>query len=84
MSPITIVLLVITAILAIGLVVLYFVGKRMQKKQEEQQAQMEAASQTVSMLVIDKKRLKDKVCHLDSPIMQRVNRALQISLELDT
>ena len=33
---------------------------------------------------IDKKRLKDKVCHLDSPIMQRVNRALQISLELDT
>ena len=33
---------------------------------------------------IDKKRLKDKVCHLDTPIMQRVNRALQISLELDT
>ena len=33
---------------------------------------------------IDKKRLKDKVCHLDNPIMQRVNRALQISLELDT
>ena len=33
---------------------------------------------------IDKKRLKDKVCHLDSPVMQRVNRALQISLELDT
>ena len=29
-------------------------------------------------------RLKDKVCHLDTPIMQRVNRALQISLELDT
>ena len=28
---------------------------------------------------IDKKRLKDKVCHLDSPIMQRVNRALQIA-----
>ncbi|MDE6912453.1 MAG: type II toxin-antitoxin system PemK/MazF family toxin [Lachnospiraceae bacterium] len=33
---------------------------------------------------IDKKRLKDKVCHLDNPVMQRVNRALQISLELDT
>ncbi|MGN1147417.1 MAG: type II toxin-antitoxin system PemK/MazF family toxin [Lachnospiraceae bacterium] len=33
---------------------------------------------------IDKKRLKDKVCHLDSQVMQRVNRALMISLELDT
>lgn len=33
---------------------------------------------------IDKKRLKDKVCHLDSEIMQKVNRALMVSLELDT
>ncbi len=33
---------------------------------------------------IDKKRLKDKVCHLDNEIMERVNRALMISLELDT
>ncbi len=33
---------------------------------------------------IDKKRLKDKVCHLDNEIMKRVNRALMISLELDT
>ncbi len=33
---------------------------------------------------IDKKRLKDKVCHLDNPIMQQVNKALQISLELNT
>ena len=33
---------------------------------------------------IDKKRLKDKVCHLDAKIMQKVNRALMISLELNT
>ncbi len=31
---------------------------------------------------IDKKRLKDKICHLDGTIMQKVNRALMISLEL--
>lgn len=31
---------------------------------------------------IDKKRLKDKVCHLDLPIMEQVDRALEISLEL--
>lgn len=33
---------------------------------------------------IDKKRLKDKVCHLDSEIMKKVDRALMISLDLIT
>ena len=33
---------------------------------------------------IDKKRLKDKVCHLDQEIMEKVNRGLRISLELNT
>ncbi len=33
---------------------------------------------------IDKKRLKDKVCHLDMEIMEKVNQALMISLELST
>ena len=33
---------------------------------------------------IDKKRLKDKVCHLDDDILARVNTALSVSLELCT
>ena len=33
---------------------------------------------------IDKKRLKDKVCHLDDDILMKVNMALNISLELCT
>lgn len=33
---------------------------------------------------IDKKRLKDRVCHLDIEILEQVNKALQISLELTT
>jgi mRNA interferase MazF len=33
---------------------------------------------------IDKKRLKEKVCHLDAAILHKVDRALMISLELDT
>ena len=32
---------------------------------------------------IDKQRLKDKVCHLDSEIMKKVNVSLLVSLELD-
>ena len=31
---------------------------------------------------IDKTRLKDRICHLDSDIMKKVGRALQISLDL--
>lgn len=33
---------------------------------------------------IDKKRLKDKVCHLDASILEKIDEALKISLELDT
>ena len=58
MSPVTIVLLVILAVLIIGLVVLYFLGKKAQKKKAEQDEQLAAAAQTVSMLVIDKKRMR--------------------------
>ncbi len=33
---------------------------------------------------IDKMRLKDKVCHLDPEILKKVDKALEISLELYT
>ena len=33
---------------------------------------------------IDKKRLRDKVCHLDREILRKVERALLISLDLNT
>lgn len=33
---------------------------------------------------IDKKKLRDKVCHLDREILRKVERALLISLDLNT
>ena len=33
---------------------------------------------------VDKKRLKDRVCHLDEEMMRQVNKGLMISLELGT
>lgn len=33
---------------------------------------------------IDKKRLKEYVCHIDSGMMRKVDHALEISLELST
>ena len=58
MKTFTIVLLVILVILIVACVVLYFVGKKAEKKQADQQAQLDAVAQTVSILVIDKGRMK--------------------------
>ena len=33
---------------------------------------------------IDKQRLKEKICHIDGELLQKVNEALRISLELHT
>lgn len=33
---------------------------------------------------IDKRRLKDKICHIDGELLEEVNRALLVSLELST
>lgn len=33
---------------------------------------------------IDKRRLKEKICHLDQTIMKKVDKALLVSLELNT
>lgn len=52
------VLLIIGLVVLVLAIVFYFVGKRAQKKQEESQAQLEAVKQTVSMLVIDKGKIK--------------------------
>lgn len=52
------VILIIAVIAAIILGILYFVGRKMQAKQEDQRAQLDQMAQTVNMLVIDKKRMK--------------------------
>lgn len=77
MNPVTITLLVILAVLVIALIALYFFGKRAQKKQEEQQAQIEASKQTVSMLVIDKKRLRLKESGLPQMVIDQTPKYLR-------
>ncbi len=69
MSKVTIVLLIILAILLIAMVVLYFVGKRLQARQEEQTAQIEASKQRIDLLVIDKKRMKLKESGLPQQVI---------------
>ena len=71
MSKLAIVLIIITVILLIAVIVLYFLGKKAQAKQEDQQAQIEAMKQTISMLIIDKKRVKMKESGLPQMVIDQ-------------
>lgn len=73
------VLIVILVILVIILAVLYYFGNKMQKKQAENQAQIDAMAQTVSMLIIDKKRLKVKDSGLPAMVIDQVPKYLRRS-----
>lgn len=57
-STVVIVMLVIAVVLIAALVALSIYGKKLQDRQEASQKELENASQSVSLLVIDKKRMK--------------------------
>ena len=78
MSP-WIVLLIVLLIIVIGLAVLYFLGKKAQKKQEAQQEQIEAAKQTIPMLIIDKKRLPIKESGLPQMVIDQTPKLMRRS-----
>lgn len=79
MSTGTIVLLVILGILIVSVVVLYFLGKKAQKRQAEQQQQIDAMKQTVSMLIIDKKRMKLKESGLPQTVIEQSPKLMRNS-----
>ena len=79
MSTLGIVLLVIAIVLLVAMVVLFFLGKRAEKKKEEQDAQIAAASQTVSMLIIDKKRMPLKDAGLPQQIIEQTPKLMRRS-----
>ena len=77
MSTGTIVLICVLVALVAGIVVLYFVGKRAQKKQAEQQEMLESNKQTISMLIIDKKRMKIKESGLPQMVIDQTPKMLR-------
>lgn len=64
------ILIIIAAVLLIGIIVLYFLGRHLQKKQEKNQEMMQANRQQVSMLVIDKKKMKLTEAGLPSSVIE--------------
>jgi len=78
-STLTIVLLSVLAVLIIAAVVLYFLGKKAQKKQEAQQEQLDAAAQHMSMLIIDKGRLRLKDAGFPAIVLESTPKYLRRS-----
>lgn len=72
-----IVMIVVTVVLIAGVIILYFLGRRAQKKQAEQQEMLEANKQTVSMLIIDKKRMKIKDAGLPQMVLDQTPKYLR-------
>lgn len=71
------ILLIILAVILVLLVVLYFVGSKMQRKQAASQEQMDAMKQTLSMLIIDKKKMKLKDANLPDMVLQQTPKYMR-------
>ena len=75
MSPVLKVILIVLVVLVAVIAILYFLGRKAQKA--EQQAQIEAAKQTVTMLIIDKKKLRLKDSGLPAMVMEQTPKYLR-------
>ena len=77
MSPLTIVLIVILVLVIAACIALYIFGKKAEKKQAAQREQMEAAAQVISMLIIDKKKMKLKEAGLPAAVIENTPKYLR-------
>ena len=77
MSTSLIVTLVIIAVLVAATVGLYFFGKKMQKKQEQQEEAVQASKQPVTMLIIDKKKMRLKEAGLPQAVIDSTPKYLR-------
>ena len=68
----TIVLLIVIAAMVVVLIVLTVVGNKEKKKADEAQAQLEEAAMPMSMLVIDKKKMRMNESGLPKMVIDNV------------
>lgn len=72
-----IITLVVVLVMIAILVALYFAGKKLQKKQDEQQEQLKSIAQNVSMLIIDKKRMKLKEAGFPAVVIENTPKYMR-------
>lgn len=73
------VILIVLAVIIGILIALIIIGRKMQKKQQASQADIEAASQIISMLVIDKKRMKVKDATLPKVVAEQIPKYMKFA-----
>lgn len=73
------VLAIVAVVFIVAMVVLYFVGKKLQKRQDEAEEQMKEAAQTFSILVIDKKKMKLSEANLPKVVLEQTPKYLRRS-----
>lgn len=71
------IILVILAVLLVAFIALLIYGNRLRKKADAQQAQIDAAKQTMSMLIIDKKKMKIKDANLPKIVLEQTPKYLR-------
>lgn len=71
------IVLIVLAVLVVAFIALLIYGNHLRKKSEAQQAQIEAAKQVMSMLIIDKKRMKIKDANLPKIVLEQTPKYLQ-------
>ena len=71
------VIIIVLAVIIGILIALIIIGRKMQKKQQASQADIEAASQIISMLVIDKKKMKVKDATLPKVVAEQIPKYMR-------
>jgi hypothetical protein len=79
LNPGLIVLIVVLVVVLGALIGLSIYGRKLQKRSEESQAQMKAGAQSVSILVIDKKRMKLTEADLPKIVIDQTPKYLRRS-----
>lgn len=79
MDTVLLVLLIVGIVLVGIFLTLYFLGRKLQKRQAESEEQMKAAAQTFSILVIDKKKMKLSEANLPKMVLDQTPKYLRRS-----
>ena len=71
------VIFIILTVILVAIITLYFIGRRLQKKQGQTQQTIDAMKQTMSMLIIDKKKMKIKESGLPAAAIEGTPKYLR-------
>lgn len=77
MKGVIIAVIIVAVIVVAALIALYIIGNKLKKRQDDSEAQMKASAQTVSMLIIDKKKMKLKEANLPKIVLDQTPKYMR-------